>query len=100
MLDSVHAPRRGVYLTGSTGHIPKGGRVYSVTIVVTAIYITVLLCHVFVLVSVEVLTQGTWNDLGELEDPELVGLAQRLQGTIACSRADSTVKKYLGAFRR
>ena len=70
------------------------------TIVVTAIYITVLLCHVFVLVSVEVLTQGTWNDLGELEDPELVGLAQRLQGTIACSQADSTVKKYLGAFRR
>ena len=54
----------------------------------------------FVLVSVEVLTQSTWNDLGELEDPELVGLAQRLQGTIACSWADSTVKKYLGAFRR
>ena len=63
-------------------------------------YITVLLCHVFVLVSVEVLTQGTWNNLGELEDPELVGLAQRLQETIACSRVDSTVKKYLGAFRR
>ena len=79
---------------------PKVGKVYSVTIEVTAIYITVLLCHVFVLVSIEVLTQGTWNDLGELEDPELVGLAQRLQGTITCSQANSTVKKCLGAFRR
>ena len=50
-----------------------------------------MLC--FVLVSVEVLTQGAWTGLGELEDPELRGLGVH-------SRADSTVKKYLGAFRR
>ena len=55
--------------------------------------------HVFVLVSVEVLIQGAWNELGELQDPELKGLDQRLQGTIVCSQADSNVKKYLGAFR-
>ena len=54
----------------------------------------------FVLVSVEVLTQGAWTDLGELEDPELRGLARRLPQTIVHSRVDSTVKKYLGAFRR
>ena len=57
-----------------------------------------MLC--FVLVSVEVLTQGAWTDPGELEDPELRGLAQRLPETIVHSRVDSTVKKYLGAFRR
>ena len=57
-----------------------------------------MLC--FVLVSIEVLTQGAWTELGELEDPELRGLARRLPETIVHSRADSTVKKYLGAFRR
>ena len=35
-----------------------------------------------------------------LEDPELKDLASRLPHTIMCSRADSTVKKYCGAFRR
>ena len=35
-----------------------------------------------------------------LEDPELKDLASRLPHTIMHSRADSTVKKYCGAFRR
>ena len=46
------------------------------------------------------LSHGTWIELKELEDPELKELARRLPKTILHSRADSTVKKYLGAFRR
>ena len=38
--------------------------------------------------------------LKELEDPELKGLASRLPATILHSRADSTSKKYLNAFKR
>jgi len=38
--------------------------------------------------------------MSNLEGPELKSLAQRLPATILHSRADSTVKKYLGAFRR
>ena len=36
----------------------------------------------------------------DLEDPELKELAGRLPHTILHSRADSTVKKYCGAFKR
>ena len=48
----------------------------------------------------DILKQGTWNQLKDLEEPELKELADKLPGTVLCSRADSTVKKYLGAFRR
>ena len=51
-------------------------------------------------VAVDVTSQGTWTLLNELEDPELKGLASRLPSTILHSRADTTVKKYLGAFKR
>ena len=47
-----------------------------------------------------VLSQGSWLLLNELEDPELQELASKLPSTILHSRADSTIKKYLGAFRR
>ena len=43
---------------------------------------------------------GTWKELKTLDDPGLQELVARLPGTIAWSHADSTVKKYLGAFRR
>ena len=43
---------------------------------------------------------GTWIDLKKLEDPELQRLAAKLPGTVMKSRADATVKKYLGAFQR
>ena len=46
------------------------------------------------------LKQGSWKLLDELDDPELKDLASRLPSTVLHSRADSTVKKYLGAFRR
>ena len=36
----------------------------------------------------------------DLEDPELKDLSSRLPRMIMHSRADSTVKKYCGAFRR
>ena len=44
--------------------------------------------------------EGTWNVLKELEDPYLKELAEKLPDTILHSRADSTVTKYLGAFKR
>ena len=48
----------------------------------------------------EVRAQGSWRLLEELEDPELKALASKLPATISKSRADSTVSKYLRAFRR
>ncbi|XP_065904717.1 integrase/recombinase xerD homolog isoform X3 [Dysidea avara] len=44
--------------------------------------------------------EGTWKLLDELHDPVLKDLASRLPNTILHSRASSTVKKYLGAYRR
>ena len=44
--------------------------------------------------------EGSWKLLSELKDPELKELASRLPATILHSRADSTVKKHLGAYRR
>ena len=48
---------------------PNVGRVYSVTIEVTATYITVLLCHVFVLVSVECADSGYLERPGGTRGP-------------------------------
>ena len=47
-----------------------------------------------------VLSQGSWTLLNELEDPELRELASKLPTTVLYSQANSTTKKYLGAFRR
>ena len=41
-----------------------------------------------------------WPLLSNLEDPELRRLAKSLPATVLRSRADSTTKKYLGAFQR
>ena len=43
---------------------------------------------------------GVWPLLDTLEDPELRPLAQSLPATVLRSRADSTTKKYLGAYQR
>jgi len=50
--------------------------------------------------SVGMLACGTWKLINKVEDPELRSLASRLPNTILHSHADSTVKKYRGAFRR
>ena len=43
---------------------------------------------------------GEWSLLGELDDPELIRLANQLPGTLLQSRAGSSAKKYVGAFKR
>ena len=48
----------------------------------------------------DVFSAGVWPLLGNLEDPELRRLAAGLPAVVMQSRADSTTKKYLGAFQR
>ena len=48
----------------------------------------------------DVFTKGIWQTVRELQDPELKRLATCLPQTVLASRADSTVTKYLHAFRR
>ena len=43
--------------------------------------------------------EGPWSVLRELDDPDLRRLADALRETVLKSRADSTIKKYLGAFK-
>ena len=47
-----------------------------------------------------VFTSGVWPLLSNLEDHELRRLALALPATVLSSRADSTTKKYLGAYQR
>ncbi len=49
---------------------------------------------------IDISTATVWKQLDELEDPELKRLAAFLPDTLLRSRADSTTRKYLGAFRR
>ena len=49
---------------------------------------------------VNVMSAGVWPLLKNLEDPELRRLAQSLPATVLRSRADTTTKKYLGAYQR
>ena len=60
-------------------------------------------CHVsleFFIAHADILSKGIWQTVGELQDPELKRLAAYLPQTVMSSRADSTVTKYLHAFRR
>ena len=50
--------------------------------------------------TADVLAQGIWGQLKDLGGVELKELTDNLPATVLHSRADSTVKKYLGAFRR
>ena len=56
--------------------------------------------HIDVAQKHRVFTSGAWPLLSNLEDPELQRLAQALPATVLKSRADSTTKKYLGAYQR
>ena len=51
-------------------------------------------------VSTGFLSSGPWKELSEVQDPELQMLARMLPATVMGSRADSTSRKYLGAFKR
>ena len=63
--------------------------------------LSIIVCAIVsILYFAGVLSQGSWLLLNELEDPELKVLASKLPSTILHSRADSTTRKYLGAFRR
>ena len=46
------------------------------------------------------LQHGEWSLLGELDDLELIRLANQFPATVLQSRAGSSVKKYVGAFNR
>lgn len=41
-----------------------------------------------------------WTCIAQEKDEELAGLAEGLLDTVLASRADSTTKKYISAFRR
>ena len=47
-----------------------------------------------------VFDKGVWPMLKEFADPELLRLAKKLPSTVLWSRALSSSKKYIGAFRR
>ena len=51
-------------------------------------------------VSTDFHSAGVWQFTKDLDDPELVELASQLPATALKSRADSSTKKYLGAYRR
>ena len=59
-----------------------------------------MLCPSCFLSSVDVFTSGVWPLVSNLEDPELRRLAKALPATVLKCKADSTTKKYLGAFQR
>lgn len=48
----------------------------------------------------EVLITELWQDIRVVQDPELICLADALPQTVLKSRADSTTRKYLGAYKR
>ena len=52
------------------------------------------------LILTEVMTGSVWDTIQQAEDPELKRLARTLPDTLLRGRADSTTRKYLGAFGR
>ena len=48
----------------------------------------------------EVLITKLWQDIRAVQDPELIRLADALPQTVLKARADSTTRKYLGAYKR
>ena len=51
-------------------------------------------------IPVDVFQSNIWQELASFDSLVLTTLASSVQESIICSRADSTTKKYLGAFRR
>ena len=48
----------------------------------------------------EVLITELWQDIRVVQDPELIRLADAFPQTVLKARADSTTRKYLGAYKR
>ena len=70
------------------------------TIMAGVLYANLMSCPSWFLPSVDVFSSGVWPLLSNLEDPELRRLAKALPATVLKCKADSTTKKYLGAFQR
>lgn len=49
---------------------------------------------------IDIMQSGVWATIQETTDPELMRLAKELPETVLKARADSTTKKYLGAYAR
>ena len=62
-------------------------------------YMCYMFCSVYV-ATADIRSTGIWPLLKEFNDRELTRLASQLPATLLKSRADSSVKKYLGAYRR
>ena len=56
------------------------------------------ICTTYV-ATADIQSTGIWPLLKEFDDPELTKLASQLPATLLKSRVDSSVKKYLGAYR-
>eukprot|EP00731_Ephydatia_muelleri_P022428 Em0015g11a len=71
------------------GLVSAGGRIvfYSTSVV---------LC----LPGADLEAAGVWSRLADLKDPELQRLAREVPDTLLSGKADSTVRKYIGAFQR
>ena len=54
----------------------------------------------YAILHADVLTEGVWKAVAELQDPGLKRLAALLPDTVLRSCADSTSKKYINAFQR
>ena len=63
-------------------------------------YLEQLSFFVLCFTPIDILAAGVWPLMSNLEDPELQRLAAALPDTVLRGKADSTTKKYLGAFRR
>ena len=57
-------------------------------------------CLLYFLSCLEILSTKVWQTNGSSQDPELNRLAKALLKTVLKARADSTTKKYIGAFHR
>ena len=55
--------------------------------------------HLFCYVPLDVLTQGNWKLLQELDNSQLKELASKLPNAILQSHVNNTVIKYLRAFK-
>ena len=64
------------------------------------VHVASLGCVVLIILDAGQTKGSVWEAMKELEDPELWKLADELLDTVLHSRADSTTRKYIGAFRR